>query len=143
MSGRRIVLRQADYTVLHGLVKSWKQTDRMRLPHVARLSTELQSALVVDENSIPHDAITMYSRVRYRHLDRREAAAATETAVIVFPAQASQAPENVSILSPLGMALIGERVGTEIEYEAPGGTYRIAIESVEHAVTGRSETREQ
>ena len=143
MSRRRIVLQQADYTVLNGLVEGWKQTGKMRLPHVARLSIELQSALVVDEKSIPDDAITMNSRVRYRHLDHLEAPDTTETAVIVFPAQVSQATENVSILSPLGMALIGERVGTEIEYEAPGGTYRIAIESVEHAVTGRSETGEQ
>ena len=84
---------------------------------------------------------TIRSRVSFRHLSG-DAAEATEQAVIVFPVHCSEAPENVSILSPLGMALIGEREGSEVEYVAPGGTYRIRIEAVAQQQTPRVLQRE-
>lgn len=129
MSERRIILRQNDYTVLKSLVDSFSRTGRIRLPHFARLAQEVKQALVMEADEIPADVITMGSRVNYTCIDTD----ITGEATIVFPAQAKDGEEYVSILAPLGLALIGEREGTEIAYIAPGGTYRIRINKVEQA----------
>ena len=128
MSEKRIILSHSNYTVLKGLADSLRRSGKMKLPHFARFAQELKAAIVMDPGTIPDNVITMHSRVHYTYLNT-----GTESeAVIVFPAETKEAPDHVSILSPLGLALIGERQGTEIEYEAPGGIYRLRINSVEH-----------
>ena len=141
MDRRNIVLNHDDYNVLKNLLESWKRSGKARLPHVARLAEEVKAAVVMDGETIPDDVVTIRSRVSFRHLSG-DAAEATEQAVIVFPVHCSEAAENVSILSPLGMALIGEREGSEVEYVAPGGTYRIRIEAVAPQQTPRVLQRE-
>lgn len=128
MSERRIILTHSNYVILKGLVETLQRSGKMKLPHFARFAKEMKDAIVMDAQTIPDDIITLYSRVRYTYLNSDE----SSEAVIVFPAQLKEAPEYVSILSPLGLALIGEREGTEVEYEAPGGFYRLRINQVEH-----------
>ncbi len=141
MNRRNIVLNHDDYNVLRNLLESWKRSGKANLPHVARLAEEVKAAVVMDAETIPDDVVTIRSRVSFRHLSD-DVAEAAEQAVIVFPVHCSEAPENVSILSPLGMALIGEREGTEVEYVAPGGTYRIRIDAVAQQQTPRVLQRE-
>ncbi len=128
MSTRRIILSHNNYVVLKKLVESLQRSRKMGLPHVARLAEEMKDAIVTEESEIPDDVVTMHSRVSFTYAGSQQ----DSQAVLVFPAQAKQAHEYVSILSPLGMALIGEREGTDVEYEAPGGTYRLTINRVEH-----------
>jgi len=128
MADKRIILNHSNYVVLKGLVDSLKRAGKMKQPHFARFAREMKDAIVMDSQTIPDDVITMYSRVVYTYIDSGK----SSEAVIAFPAQASQSYSHVSILSPLGLALIGEREGTEVEYVAPGGTYKLKIEEVEH-----------
>lgn len=137
MSERRIILNQNDYTTLRGLVDSLSRTGRMRLPHFARLASEMAEAQVVDAAAMPSDVITMGSRVNYTCIETDTTADAT----IVFPAQSKEGQEYVSILAPLGLALIGERAGTEVAYVAPGGTYRIRINTVEQTAESMASTQ--
>ena len=129
MSEKRIILNHDNYVVLKKLVESLQRSRKANEPHVARLATELKAAIVMDTDTIPDDVVTIHSRVRYRYAGEDTT---HEEAVGVFTAEATDAESYVSILSPLGMALIGERDGTEVEYVAPGGTYRIRIMKVEH-----------
>lgn len=130
MSERKIVLTREDYEVLKVLVERCWNTGRLDRPQLLRFMQELKTAQVMEPYAIPDNIITVNSTVGYRYLGRTDSGESCEVQ-IVFPADVGDASDRVSILSPLGLALIGERQGTEIEYVAPGGSYQILIETVE------------
>lgn len=128
MSDGKIILGEEDYSVLKRLVDSLERTGRLSQPHFYRLAQEMKHAVVMNRGDIPSKIITMGSRINYTC----EETGTTAEATLVFPAQAKEGESHVSILAPLGLALIGEREGTTVEFVAPGGTYRIRINTVEH-----------
>lgn len=74
---------------------------------VAALQDALLLAQVTNPKEVPPDIVTMNSRVVIRALDNED----DIICCLVFPREAQAAPENVSILSPLGTALLGRRLG--------------------------------
>ncbi len=94
--------------------------------YLEMLEEELDRAEVVAANEVPPDVITMNSRVRVRDLDSRTERVYT----IVYPRDADPARNRISILAPIGTALLGYRVGDVIEWEVPAGTRRLRVEEV-------------
>jgi regulator of nucleoside diphosphate kinase len=82
-----------------------------------RLHEELQRATVVASEDVPPDVVTMNSRVLYRD----ESGSLGREVTLVYPDAADAARQRVSILSPLGSALLGLRVGQAIEWDLPNG----------------------
>ncbi len=89
------------------------------------LDGELKRAKTVPASEIPPDVITMHSRLRLRDLDTRE----EMVFKLEFPdAVAVNADaENISVLAPIGTALIGARVGDTIKWQVPAGMRRIKV----------------
>jgi len=77
----------------------------------------------VEPKNIPHDVITMNSVVRIKDLDTNE----EKTFALVFPGKAKVAEKAISILAPVGTALIGYREGDIIEWEVPAGKKRLQV----------------
>lgn len=96
--------------------------------HIQALDQELEKAIIVDEAEIPCDVVTMNSRVRVRDLATRE----EFVWAIVFPQAASAKRNRVSVLAPIGTALIGYRAGDTVELQMPSGTRRLRIVEVEY-----------
>jgi regulator of nucleoside diphosphate kinase len=95
--------------------------------HVLELSRELERATVVDDpSSIPADVITMRSCVRLVDLDTHEALEWT----LVYPSESSPEDQRISVLAPLGTAMLGYRVGDTIEWPVPRGIRRLRVESL-------------
>lgn len=132
MATKRIVLTQEDYQRLRNIVAAHKRNHRLQIPQFRRFVRELESAIVLQPGEFPDDIITLYTRVGYTVANSGEVRYAT----LVFPAQTGEDRDNISILSPLGLALIGERKGAELEYLAPGGSFRLTVRSVEHLHAG-------
>ena len=132
MAQRTIVLTHDEYHILKTLVERFRYSGKLDQGQLMRFSEELRSARVVDETQLPRDIVTVNSVVRYRYLGAADSGETSEIE-LVFPADVKQASRRVSILSPLGLALMGEREGADIEYLAPGGSFQIRIESVEQA----------
>jgi regulator of nucleoside diphosphate kinase len=87
---------------------------------VARaLGKELARADVLPPTLVPSDVVTMNSRVVYEDVESGRAA----EAVLVYPDEADT-PERVSILSPIGSALLGLRTGQAIDWRLPTGRHR-------------------
>lgn len=85
-----------------------------------QLEEELKRAIVVPSDQVPVSVVTMHSRVRYLDEntgDRREIQ-------IVYPEQADLAEGKISVLAPVGAALLGLSVGQEVEWRFPGGQMR-------------------
>lgn len=91
------------------------------------LDAELLRAEVVEPTQVPPDVVTMNSRVVYRDEDTGE----TREVTLSYPKDASLADGRVSVLAPVGAALLGLSVGQEIDWQLPGGkTKRLHILSV-------------
>jgi regulator of nucleoside diphosphate kinase len=75
---------------------------------------------------MPEDVVTMNSRVRIKDLNSGE----EMTLTLVFPAEANFDQGRVSIMAPIGTALIGCRAGDTVEWEVPSGTRKFKIEAV-------------
>lgn len=128
MEHEAIILTQEDFHKLKGLIETFKRTRKMAQPHYKRLEEELRTARVLDAKHIPEGIVTIGSRIRYTDV----ASGSSSEAVIVFPAQVKEHEHNISVISPIGLALMGEREDTEIVYTAPGGEYTVRIDRVSH-----------
>jgi regulator of nucleoside diphosphate kinase len=85
-----------------------------------QLEKELERALVVPDDEVPRSVVTMHSRVRY--LD--ETLGLRREIQIVYPEQADLAQAKISVLAPVGAALLGLSVGQAIEWQFPDGALR-------------------
>ena len=85
---------------------------------VEALRDELARAEVVEPGELPGDVITMNSTARF--VDEHNGAEHEIT--LVYPHQVDGSRDKVSILAPVGTALLGLRVGDRIEWPAPGGS---------------------
>jgi regulator of nucleoside diphosphate kinase len=90
----------------------------------ARLEGELARAVVVPRDEIPHDVVTMNSRVLFEN----ETTGERREVTLVYPREADIDAGKISVLVPVGTALLGLRVGQSIDWQLPSGEmhrYRI------------------
>jgi regulator of nucleoside diphosphate kinase len=99
----------------------------MALQPEPSLRAELERAIVVARDAMPADVVTMYSTVRYRD----EHAGVSREIQIVYPEEADFARGKISVLAPVGAALLGLAVGQAIDWTFPGGEERrLIVEAV-------------
>ncbi len=93
------------------------------------LEAELERAEVVEPAQMPADVITMNSTARFRD----ETSGEEHEITLVYPRDADGSHDKVSILAPVGSALLGLRVGAGIEWPLPGGrVVRLRVLSVRY-----------
>jgi len=87
-----------------------------RMPGIDALAAEIDRATVVRPQDVPPDVVTMNSTIRFRDDSNGQEFELT----LVYPNDAGQ-PESISILAPVGSALLGLSVGQSIAWQVPGG----------------------
>ena len=98
-------------------------------PQFDALREELARAEVREPQDMPPDAITMNSIARFRD----EATGEERELTLVYPREADGSADKVSILAPVGSALLGLRVGDTIEWPVPSGrTIRLRVLSIRY-----------
>ena len=95
---------------------------------LARLAAALEQARVVPSEQLPPDVVSMHSTVRVADEGTGEEA----TWTLVYPASADAASRKLSVLAPIGLAVLGRREGDAVEPRAPGGMRRLRIVKLEH-----------
>ena len=90
------------------------------------LEAEMSRAKVVDPKKVPADVVTMNSKVRMTDLDSQKELVYT----LVFPKDADFDQGRISVVSPVGTAILGYRVGDTIEWNVPAGKKRLRIEEL-------------
>ena len=120
-----IVITSFDLARLQRQIETLEQSESSSqdLQYIIKLKSELSKAAVVAPEQIPNNVITMNSRVRLEDIDTKRQLEYT----LVFPEEANSADRKVSILAPLGTALIGYRVNDTIEFKAPAGLRRLRV----------------
>jgi regulator of nucleoside diphosphate kinase len=122
----RILITKEDMSRLRQLVRQGRMSARRDQEHLAGLDDELDRAEVVASGEVSEDVVTMHSTVRVRDLE----AGTNVVYTLVFPADADIERKRISVLAPVGTALIGCRQGDVIEWATPGGGKRLRIEEV-------------
>ncbi len=119
-----IVISSLDADRLDSLLES---LPRGGFPGKDELEDELARADVVDPKDVPQTVVTMNSKVRFRV----EASDEEFTLTLVYPKDLDSSGDKISILAPVGSALLGLSQGDEIEWPKPGGgVLRVRIEEV-------------
>ena len=119
---RTIYITQADMNRLRSLM----QTMTSGREDLQKLRAELDQAQVLAPVDIPPDVITMNSKAQLRDLEDGE----LMTYTLVFPAKANVDEGLISVLAPVGTAMLGHRVGDEFEWHVPAGPIRLRVEKV-------------
>jgi regulator of nucleoside diphosphate kinase len=126
-SGQRsIIVAEADARRLRGLLAARRASSLRDEAHLHELASELERAVLVAREEIPAEVVTMDSVVRVLDLSSGERREYT----LVYPAEANLDAGRISVLAPLGTALLGYREGDELEWLMPGGLRSLRIEKV-------------
>ncbi len=126
MESRDIYITKFDLIRLKELVEvgiSFKERDR---GYLESLQDELDRAHVVEPTAIPNNVVTMNSQVRLKDMETGEEKSYT----LVFPSDADIEKNRISILAPIGTAILGYRTGDTVEWKVPAGTRQVRIEEV-------------
>lgn len=126
MKRRSIYITDFDMERLRNLLEGMIGRSKKDREYLESLSEELDDAVVVPSNQIPPDVVTMNSNLRVTDLDTGKEMVLR----LVFPSEADFDRGKVSVLAPIGTALIGYRVGDTVEWEVPSGLRRLHIEEV-------------
>lgn len=123
---RAIFITEFDLTRLEELLDKVSTEESRDSKHLKELEDELLRAEVVEPRDIPADVITMNSQVCLKDLDSGEELLYT----LVFPHDARLEDNRISILAPVGTALLGYRVGDTITWKVPGGMRKLKVKKI-------------
>lgn len=114
---RKIYVTTNDMKRLHALLEG---TASQRNAEAAEaLESELAGAEVVEPDKVPSDVVTMNSKVRFEDESGQQ-----REITLVYPKDADPQQSKISILAPVGAALIGLSVGQSVDWPLPGGRVR-------------------
>jgi len=125
-SKRQIIISKEDHERLENVFFTDFATAFSDKPYLQSLRGELDTAQIVDSEEVPSDVVTMNSTVRLRAIRSKE----VETYALVYPQDANIAEGKLSVLAPIGTAILGYQVGDIVQWEVPSGSIRFKIEEL-------------
>ena len=112
-----VVLLKKDYEILNSYVKNLQGMQVSEKENYSKLSQELKRALLVEEENFPKDVVRLDSTVVIKDLTTNR----NMTVTIVLPKNANIKQKKVSVLAPVGTALIGFKKGQVVSWKVPSG----------------------
>lgn len=125
MGPKAIYVTKSDLEELQALLMK-ERAARGSGEHLAKLQGELEKAEIVAPEDVPADVVTMHSTVELVDLDTGK----PEVYTLVFPDEADIEHGRVSVLAPIGTAMLGYRAGDEFEWKVPAGLRRLRVNTV-------------
>jgi regulator of nucleoside diphosphate kinase len=129
MSNRTIYITAHDMEQLKKLLDEEKDRHGYgngRGEHLKGLEAELNRSIRIAAHKVPPDVITMHSKAHLTDLDSGEELIYT----LVFPNEADIRQDKISVLAPIGTAMLGYRVGDIFEWPVPDGIRRLQVKSL-------------
>ena len=121
-------VHEGDRQALEQMIARLRRLPVAYRPHIGPLATKLRRAVVVAADGVEAELVTINSRVLLRDLDD----ARTETFMLVLHEDADDLHGRISVVSDLGTALLGARVGDVVEWRYRGWARRLRIDRVLH-----------
>lgn len=126
MGRREIFITKFDHMRLEELINVAKEFGNCERADLAALSGELNNAKSVESRDVPADVVTMNSKVLLKDVDTSE----TMEYTLTFPREADISKGAISVLAPIGTAILGYSTGSIIEWKVPSKVRRISIEKI-------------
>ncbi len=125
-----VFINESDFERLSGLLDMSEASEATNL-----LAEELDRAIVVADHDLPGNVVHMNSTVTFRECGTGKISSIT----LVYPHDANVKEHKISILSPVGSALIGLQVGQTINWPFPSGIKTLEVLSVDKMPIGSSQ----
>ena len=120
---KKVTLTKNDYTRIYKAITDAKNSKTINSNEAEKLLSELSKAEIVPSEKIDKDVVTMNSEVKLFFEKNKK----KQSFKIVYPQDANLKENKISIFSPIATALIGYKIGDEIEWIVPGGMTKIKI----------------
>ena len=121
-----IYVTEPDYRRLTGLIRITRDRNGVDIEYLNTLEAELDRAEIVDPKRIPANVITMRSKVRLKDLVSGE----SKIYSLVFPTEANFSEGKISVLAPIGTAILGYKSGDSIEWPVPSGLRKLKVDEI-------------
>lgn len=122
----QVIITNQDFNKIHRSITDAKAKNSIKKEEAEKLLAELKSAKIVEQDKIEPDVVTMNSIVKIHFQNNKT----TMEFQLVYPADANIKERKISIFSSVASALIGYRVGDEIDWLIPSGMTKIVIDEV-------------
>ena len=126
MRQQNIIISSTDRDQLLKLINSARFDRRIAAGTLDDLDGELVRASIAAPEDMPRDVVSLNSTVWFRDLDSDE----IESYTLVVPREADVDLLRISVLAPIGTALLGYRPGDIVEWRVPQGKRRLEITKV-------------
>ncbi|MDD2598534.1 MAG: nucleoside diphosphate kinase regulator [Kiritimatiellae bacterium] len=126
MKQRQVFMTAFDKKRLDELIEVAREFGEHTRKDLKDLAAEMSRAKVLEPDQVPADVVTMNSKVVLKDLDT----AKEVTYTLVFPREADIKVNAISVLAPVGTAILGYKEGSVVEWPVPSGKRRIRIEKI-------------
>ncbi|MGE5602684.1 MAG: nucleoside diphosphate kinase regulator [Nitrososphaerales archaeon] len=126
MSDKPIQITEFDLERLKKLLEEARYTEYRGSEYLAKLQEELDRAEIVTPQAVRQEVVTMNSTVVLLDLDSQR----EETYTLVFPENADIGQGKISVLAPIGTAMLGYEIGDVFEWDVPAGKRRLRVEQI-------------
>ena len=126
----KLVLLRDDYKLLISYLNGWHGKSAFDRRNAEELHTELKKAKLVSKDAFPPDVVRLNSTVRIKTEGKDE----IMELILVTPDKADIKERKISIMAPIGTALIGFRQGQKIRWQVPGGKKTFTIIEVNNNI---------
>ena len=126
MNNGEIFITRYDMDRLRDLIEAVSKYRGKIKSELDALEKELDRGKIVDAKNIPADVITMNSAVQLVDIDSQK----DLVFKLVFPSDANLEENKISILAPIGIALLGHRVGDIVEWEVPARKRKLKVKKM-------------
>ena len=126
MSEPSIFITTEDSKKLRHLLREAFHSDYRGSEYLEKLAGEIEKASIVQPDQIPSDVITLNSIARLVDQQTNEEMVYT----LVFPEDADISKGKISVLAPIGTAMLGYKAGDTFEWDTPGGKRSIRVKEI-------------
>ena len=123
---KKIYITESDRNRLLELIDRFRNNITKDMGNLLQLEQELKRAEIVEPKKIPKTVVTMNSKVKLLNTDD----GSEMVFEVVYPSDADAMNDKISIFAPIGTAILGYRVGDEVEWQVPAGMRKFKIEEL-------------
>jgi regulator of nucleoside diphosphate kinase len=126
MNQPSIFITTKDAEKLRDLIRDAYHTEYRRSDYLKKLADEIEKASIVQPDQTPSDVVTLNSTARLVDQETKEEMVYS----LVFPEDADPSQGKISILAPIGTAMLGYKAGDTFEWDTPGGKRIIHVKEI-------------
>jgi len=119
----QLLLSKDDYSLLRSYLNGGFEKSAFDRRNAEDLKAELKKAKLVNKNDFPLDVVRLNSKVRIKADDKEE----IMEFMLVTPDKANIKENRISVMAPIGTALLGFRKGQKVKWQVPVGKRTFTI----------------